>query len=55
MDWTNHENFNTPWLLAFAIGGLTFWLGGAVLLYFRWPKRRRRNAGGQHKLEKGNA
>ncbi len=55
MDWTNHENFNTPWLLAFAIGGLTLWLGGAVLLYFRWPKRRRRNAGGQHKLEKGNA
>ena len=43
MDWTNHENFNTPWLLAFAIGGLALWLGGAVLLYMRWPKRRRRN------------
>ena len=42
MDWQNHENFNTPWLLAFAIGGLAFWLGGAVLLYMRWPKRRRR-------------
>ena len=45
MDWTNHENFNTPWLLAFAIGGLILWLGGAVLLYMRWPKRRRRRAG----------
>ena len=45
MDWTNHENFNTPWLLAFAIGGLVLWLGGAVLLYMRWPKRRRRIAG----------
>ena len=41
MDWTNHENFNTPWLLGFAIGGLAFWLGGAVLLYMRWPVRRR--------------
>lgn len=44
MDWTNHENFNTPWLLAFAVGRLALWLGGAVLLYIRWPKRRRRNA-----------
>lgn len=44
MDWTNHENFNTPWLLAFAIGGLALWSGGAVLLYMRWPKRRRRSA-----------
>ncbi|WP_288044454.1 PepSY domain-containing protein [Sphingomonas sp.] len=44
MDWQNHENFNTPWLLAFAIGGLALWLGGAVLLYIRWPKRRRRSA-----------
>lgn len=47
MDWKNHENFNTPWLLAFAIGGLALWSGGAVLLYMRWPKRRRRNAGGK--------
>jgi hypothetical protein len=30
MDWTNHENFNTPWLLAFAIGGLALWLGGSA-------------------------
>jgi len=55
MDWTNHENFNTPWLLAFAIGGLALWLGGAVLLYMRWPKRRRRNAGGQTTFQQGNA
>jgi hypothetical protein len=55
MDWTNHENFNTPWLLAFAIGGLVLWLGGAVLLYMRWPKRRRRNAEGQTTFQQGNA
>lgn len=41
MDWTGHENFNTPWLLSFALGGLVLWLGGAVLLYMRWPIRRR--------------
>lgn len=41
MDWQNHENFNSPWLLAFAVGGLALWLGGAVLLYMRWPWRRR--------------
>ncbi|BBD02168.1 PepSY domain-containing protein [Sphingobium sp. YG1] len=45
MDWKNHEDFNTPWLLAFAIGALALWAGGAVLLYMRWPRRRRRNAG----------
>jgi len=47
MDWKNHENFNTAWLLAFAIGGLVLWLGGAVLLYMRWPRRPRRNPGGR--------
>ncbi len=41
MDWKNHADFNTPWLLAFAIGGLVLWLGGAVLLWMRWPVRRR--------------
>ncbi len=41
MDWQDHENFNSPWLLAFAIGGLMLWLGGAVLLYMRWPRLRR--------------
>lgn len=47
MDWKNHEDFNTPWLLAFAIGGLVFWVGGAVLLWMRWPiRRRRRSIGG---------
>lgn len=44
MDWKNHEDFNTPWLLAFAIAGLVLWLGGAVLLWMRWPARRRRRA-----------
>lgn len=40
MDWTEHERFNTPWLRAFAIGGLLFGLAGAVLLYMRWPVRK---------------
>lgn len=44
MDWKDHENFNSPWLLGFAIGGLLFWAGGATLLYFRWPLRRRKGA-----------
>ena len=44
MDWKNHENFNTPWLLGFAIGGLLFGLAGTVLLFMRWPFRRRRSA-----------
>ena len=42
MDWSNHENFNTWWLLAFALGGLTLGLAGTVLLAMRWPLRRRR-------------
>ena len=45
MDWKNHENFNTWWLLAFAIGGLVVGVAGTVLLFMRWPfRRRRRNA-----------
>ena len=44
MDWKNHENFNTWWLLAFAIGGLILGLAGTVLLFIRWPFRRRRKA-----------
>ena len=42
MDWSNHENFNTLWLLAFALGGLTLGLAGTVLLLMRWPFRRKR-------------
>ncbi len=42
MDWKNHENFNTWWLRAFAIGGLVLGLAGSVLLLMRWPLRRKR-------------
>jgi hypothetical protein len=42
MDWKNHEDFNTPWLLAFAIGGLVSGLAGTILLFMRWPKTRRK-------------
>ncbi|MCE2728831.1 MAG: hypothetical protein LW742_08025 [Sphingomonadales bacterium] len=44
MDWKNHENFNTWWLLAFAIGGLVLGIAGTVLLFIRWPLRRKRKA-----------
>ena len=47
MDWTEHERFNTPWLNAFAAGGLVFALSGAILLFMRWPRRSRRKAGGR--------
>lgn len=42
MDWKNHENFNSWWLLAFAIGGLVMGLAGTILLFMRWPFKRRR-------------
>lgn len=42
MDWKNHEDFNTWWLLAFAIGGLLLGIAGTALLVMRWPFRRRR-------------
>ncbi len=42
MDWKNHEDFNTPWLMAFASGGLILAICGTMLLYFRWPRKRRR-------------
>ncbi|MBK6707231.1 MAG: PepSY domain-containing protein [Sphingomonadales bacterium] len=44
MDWKNHENFNTWWLLTFAIGGLVMGLVGTILLVMRWPIRRKRRA-----------
>jgi hypothetical protein len=44
MDWKNHENFNTPWLLGFALGGLVLGIFGTILLFMRWPFRRRRRA-----------
>lgn len=46
MDWRNHEDFNTPWTMAFAAGGLTLTVAGVVLLYMRWPRRRRRKVQG---------
>jgi len=46
MDWSEHENFNTPWLKAFAFGGLALAIAGTILLYLRWPRRRRRRAEG---------
>jgi hypothetical protein len=46
MDWKNHENFNTPWMIAFATGGLTLAVAGVVLLYMRWPRRGRRKVRG---------
>lgn len=42
MDWSNHENFNSWWLLAFALGGLAMGLAGTVLLLMRWPMKRKR-------------
>jgi hypothetical protein len=42
MDWSNHENFNTWWLLGLALGGLTLGLAGTVLLLMRWPIKRKR-------------
>lgn len=42
MDWKGHENFHTLWLRAFALGGLSLGIAGAILLYFRWPRKRRR-------------
>jgi hypothetical protein len=40
MDWKNHEDFNTPGLLAFAVGGWLLGLAGTILLIMRWPLRR---------------
>ncbi|GGE12835.1 hypothetical protein GCM10011529_19010 [Polymorphobacter glacialis] len=40
MNWTERDNFNTWWLLAFAVGGLVLGLAGTVLLVIRWPIKR---------------
>ena len=42
MDWKNHENFNSWWLLAFSIGALGMSIAGTILLLMRWPMRRKR-------------
>ena len=41
MDWKNHENFNSWWLIAFALGGFVMAVSGATLLIKRWPLKRR--------------
>lgn len=46
MDWTEHERFNTPWLKLFAFGGLALAIAGTILLYLRWPRRRRKKIEG---------
>ena len=40
MNWTERDNFNTWWLLAFAVGGLVLGLAGTALLVIRWPIKR---------------
>jgi hypothetical protein len=42
MDWKNHEDFNTPWLIGFAVAALALFSAGLMLLFMRWPLRRRR-------------
>ncbi|CAO1653759.1 PepSY domain-containing protein [Parasphingorhabdus sp.] len=43
MDWKNHENFNSWWLIAFAFGGVVMSMSGLTLLIKRWPLKRRRS------------
>ena len=50
MDWKNHEDFNTPWMMTFAAGGLTLAVAGVVLLYMRWPRRKRRKIQGMRNV-----
>lgn len=46
MDWKNHENFNSWWLIAFALSGVVMSVSGLTLLVKRWPlkRRQRKNA-----------
>ena len=50
MDWKNHEDFNTWWLLGFAIGGLALGIAGTGLLFLRWPFRRKRRISGRKEI-----
>jgi len=42
MDWKNHENFNSWWLIAFALSGFVMSVSGIILLVKRWPLRWRK-------------
>ena len=42
MDWKNHEDMHSWWLLTFAIGAIVLGFAGTALLVLRWPIRRRR-------------
>ena len=44
MEWKNHVDFKTPWLLSRAIGGRLFRLAGTALLFKHRPFRRQRHA-----------
>lgn len=45
MDWKNHQNFNSWWLIAFALGGVFMAISGLTLLVKRWPIGRRKRNG----------
>ena len=45
MDYRWHATFQTPWLSAMAGGALILAIAGWVLLYMRWPRRRKRPNG----------
>ena len=44
MDWKNHENFNSWWLIAFALGGVFMAVSGLTLLVKRWPLKRNKSS-----------
>jgi hypothetical protein len=44
MDWVNHEDFNSWWLIAYALGGVIMAESGLTLLVKRWPIRKKRSS-----------
>lgn len=47
MDWKNHENFNSWWLIAFALGGVFMAVSGLTLLVKRWPIKKKKSSLGK--------